>query len=226
MTLEQQVAVGVKNAFARQPIVDRVRIVRTLRRANRPLGRSLGRVEWAGSLEAYICRSADLLLEGWTPDDDGPLTPPKQVWARSVGRSHRRLDALEAIERRMWETERAAHTSPSEPVAAAARLPQRDRGAVSGLQLSTGCGKRRGARGEGSATADARVRRRQGLEVARREMGADARSDLAAVPCRDRTLPRRRAVCRRFLQTRGRDQNDPDRAAPLATSAGGAPRVR
>jgi Domain of unknown function (DUF6745) len=111
MTLEERIAVGVKNAFARQAIVDHVRIVRTLRRANRSLGRSLGRVEWAGSLEAYIRRSAELLLEGWTVDDDGPLSPPKQVWVGSVGRSHGRLVQLAAVERELWEAERAAHTS-------------------------------------------------------------------------------------------------------------------
>jgi hypothetical protein len=111
MTLEDQITVGVKNAFARQPSVDRVRIVQTLRRANRSLGRSLGRVEWAGSLEAYIRRSAELLLEGWTVDDDGPLSPQKQVWVGSVGQRHRRLNQLDVIERGLWEAERAAHTS-------------------------------------------------------------------------------------------------------------------
>jgi hypothetical protein len=53
----------------------------------------------------------ELLLEGWTVDDDGPLSPPRQVWAGSVGQSHRRLDALDGIDRGLWETERAAHTA-------------------------------------------------------------------------------------------------------------------
>ena len=86
-------------------------VERTLRRANRSLGRSLGRIEWAGSLEAYIRRSADLLLEGWTLDDDCPLSPPKHVYGGEAGRSNRRLSALAAIERRLWEDERAAHST-------------------------------------------------------------------------------------------------------------------
>ena len=86
-------------------------VERTLRRANRSLGRSLGRIEWVGSLEAYIRRSADLLLEGWTLDHDGPLSPPKHLYGGKTGRSNRRLSALAAIERRLWEDERAAHST-------------------------------------------------------------------------------------------------------------------
>jgi hypothetical protein len=55
--------------------------------------------------------SAELLLAGWTIDDDGPLSPPKQVWTGSVGRDHRRLVALDGIEGGLWQTERAAHTT-------------------------------------------------------------------------------------------------------------------
>ena len=103
MAPRDQISAGVKNAFAARPVVDRVSVERTLRRANRSLGRSLGRIEWVGSLEAYIRRSADLLLEGWTLDHDCPLSPPKhltearpvaaiagcQRWLRSSGGSGR-----------------------------------------------------------------------------------------------------------------------------------------
>ena len=64
MGLRDQINTGTGNAFAARPVVDRVGVERTLRRANRSLGRSLGRIEWVGSLEVYIRRSADLLLEG------------------------------------------------------------------------------------------------------------------------------------------------------------------
>jgi hypothetical protein len=165
MALEDQVAAGIENAFARQPIVDRVRIVQTLRRANRSLGRSLGRVEWSGSVEAYLRRSAELSKGGRM---------------MTTGRSRRRstfgaVRSGEGIGPGRARRNRAthvggrasgAHERPSEPVAAAARLPQLDRAAVSGHQLSPGCVKRRGARGERSATEEARVRRRQRLEMA------------------------------------------------------------
>ena len=111
MALRDQISAGARNAFAARPVVDRVSVERTLRRANRSLGRSLGRIEWAGSLEAYIRRSADLLLEGWTLDHDCPLSPPKHLSGGETGRSNRRLSALAAIERRLWEDERAAHST-------------------------------------------------------------------------------------------------------------------
>ena len=111
MALRDQLNTGTRNAFAARPVVDRVGVERTLRRANRSLGRSLGRIEWVGSLEAYIRRSADLLLEGWTLDHDGPLSPPKHLYGGKTGRSNRRLSALAAIERRLWEDERAAHST-------------------------------------------------------------------------------------------------------------------
>ena len=111
MALRDQLNTGTRNAFAARPVVDRVSVERTLRRANRSLGRSLGRIEWVGSLEAYIRRSADLLLEGWTLDHDGPLSPPKHLYGGKTGRSNRRLSALAAIERRLWEDERAAHST-------------------------------------------------------------------------------------------------------------------
>jgi hypothetical protein len=101
---------GVKNAFARTPVVDRDGVERALRRANRRLGRSLGTIEWLGSLEAYIRRSADLMLEGWTLDDDGPLSPPQRLYGRHSTR-HERLERLAAIEHGLWAAERAAHTT-------------------------------------------------------------------------------------------------------------------
>ena len=111
MALRDQLNTGTRNAFAARPVVDQASVERTLRRANRSLGRSLGRIEWVGSLEAYIRRSADLLLEGWTLDHDGPLSPPKHLYGGKTGRSNRRLSALAAIERRLWEDERAAHST-------------------------------------------------------------------------------------------------------------------
>ena len=111
MALRDQIEAGVRNAFSAHPVVDRVSVERALRRANRSLGRSLGRIEWAGSLEAYIRRSADLLLEGWTLDHDGPLSPPKHLYGGKSGRSIRRLSELAAIERRLWDDERAAHST-------------------------------------------------------------------------------------------------------------------
>ena len=80
--------------------------------ANRSRGMRVGRMEWVGSFEAYIRRSADLLVEGWTVDDDDPLTPPAQaLYAAGSGRGIERLDRLVAIERELWWTERAAHNT-------------------------------------------------------------------------------------------------------------------
>ena len=131
MSVTADVAAGVRNAFARRPSVDQDAVERTLRQANRALGRTLGRIEWAGSLEAYIRRSADLMVEGWTLDDDGPLSPPKHVRARAGAAVT--LPAVTADRDRagLWENERAAHsTARLSPSRAAARVPERDRGAV------------------------------------------------------------------------------------------------
>ena len=110
MTADELVDVGVRNAVARVPAVDAVVVERTLRRANRALGRNLGRVEWSGSLQAYIRRSADLMLEGWTIDYVGPLSPPLDAPATWT-RDHGRLSALAAIEHTLWSNERAAHST-------------------------------------------------------------------------------------------------------------------
>ncbi len=111
MAVHELVELGVRNAFARRPVVDADGIERVLRRANRRLGRSLGRIEWVGSLEAYIRRSAELMLDGWTVDDEGPLSPPERFWSRVDGRTVRRLDLLVAFERHFWASERAAHST-------------------------------------------------------------------------------------------------------------------
>ena len=50
------------------------------------------------------------MVEGWTLDDDGPLSP-KHVRARAGGRDFARLHSLTAIERGLWETERGAHST-------------------------------------------------------------------------------------------------------------------
>lgn len=114
MSVATIVEAGVRNAYARRPQVDEDAVVLSLRRANRRLGRNLGRIEWAESLDAYIRRSAALLREGWTVDSDGPLAPPTYV-GRLDG-PQTRLDRLVAIERRLWDDERSAHGT--------ARLPR------------------------------------------------------------------------------------------------------
>ena len=58
MSVTADVAAGVRNAFSRRPSVDQDAVVRTLRQANRALGRSLGRIEWTGSLEARTFAAA------------------------------------------------------------------------------------------------------------------------------------------------------------------------
>jgi hypothetical protein len=110
MALEDVVAAGVRNAFARNPVVDPQSIERSLRRANRSVARRVGWIEWIGSLEAYIRRSAELLVDGWTADDADPLTPPQAAYG-TEGRDMSRLDRLFTIERELWSAERAAHNT-------------------------------------------------------------------------------------------------------------------
>ena len=111
MAVHEFVDAGVRNAFARPPVVDADGIERILRRANRRLGRNLGRIEWVGSPAAYIRRSAELMLDGWTVDDESPLTPPERFWSRVDARTVRRLDLLVTFERHFWASERAAHST-------------------------------------------------------------------------------------------------------------------
>jgi len=111
MAVHERVDAGVRNAFLRRPVVDADEIERVLRRANRRFGRGLGRIEWVGSLEAYIRRSAELMLDGWTVAEEGPLSPPERFWWGVDGRVVRRLDLLNAIERQFWVGERAAHST-------------------------------------------------------------------------------------------------------------------
>jgi hypothetical protein len=109
MALEEVVAAGVRNAFARNPVVDRASIERSLRRANRSIARRIGPIEWIGSLEAYIRQSAELLLDGWTVDSADPLTPPQPE--PGSGCDTPRFGRLLAIERELWRAERAAHNT-------------------------------------------------------------------------------------------------------------------
>src|SRR5580765_5296161 len=106
MLVHELVGLGVRNAFARRPVVDPDWIERVLRRANRRLGRNLGRIAWVGSPAAYIRRSAELMLDGWTVDDESPLSPPERFWSRVDGRAVRRLDLLATIDRHFWVSER------------------------------------------------------------------------------------------------------------------------
>src|SRR5262245_25772681 len=80
MTLTRVVADGVRNARASAPAVDRASIESTLRRANRRLGRKLGRIEWIGSLEGYIREAAESMIDGWTLDTDYPVAAPERFW--------------------------------------------------------------------------------------------------------------------------------------------------
>ena len=57
-------------------------------------------------------------------------------------------------------------------------------------------------------------------------LGAGTRGRVAAVPLRDRTVLRRRALRGRVVQAWRRDQDDPDRAAPAAGATRPAARVR
>src|SRR5262245_35417838 len=109
MTASEHIEAGVKNAYARTPKVDPDQIERTLRKTNRSVGRDLGRIEWSGSLAAYIRRTADLVLEGWTIDDQGPLSPPLLTLYGSGGRGGR-LETLPWVEQQLWTDERSAHS--------------------------------------------------------------------------------------------------------------------
>ena len=126
MAVEAIVNAGVRNAFARQPKVDRPAIENRLRRANRSLGRGLGRIEWAGSFPAFIRRSADLMVDGWTIDCGDPLESGNRVWdsgSKRWGPERRqrvqRLERLREIERQLWRAELSAHST--------ARLTKRQR---------------------------------------------------------------------------------------------------
>jgi hypothetical protein len=168
MALHDQIGAGVTNAFTARPVVDRVGIARTLRRANRGLGRSLGRIEWASSLEAYIRRSADLLLEGWTLDHDSPLSPPKHLHGGESGRSVRRLSALAGIERRLWEDERAAHSTAR--LSRSKRLPVYLNAIDAPSTAADAAFARAGSRGDGGGDpggTGAAFRRREVLEMGR-----------------------------------------------------------
>jgi Domain of unknown function (DUF6745) len=120
MSVERDVKDGLRNALARRPALDAAGVERLLRRSNRSFGRKLGRIEWVGSLRAFIWRSAELMLEGWTPDYEGPLSPPGHFYGTGVG-GHARLRGLAQIERTLWERERAAHSTAR--LSPAKRLP-------------------------------------------------------------------------------------------------------
>jgi hypothetical protein len=102
MTLEMIVGQGLENARAARPAVDRDEIERTLRCANRSLGRRLGRIEWLGSYEAYIVRTAEAIADGWKLDAEYPFAgPPRwfgEIHASDVGS----LETLSSAEEAIW----------------------------------------------------------------------------------------------------------------------------
>src|SRR5262245_23494006 len=108
MSLTTDVSKGLKNARAAAPVVDQANIESILRRANRSLGRRLGRIEWIGSLEAYIRQTADAMVDGWTLDTDYPVALPERYWG--VG-GPSGLTTLTRLEDNLWATERAAHAT-------------------------------------------------------------------------------------------------------------------
>ena len=180
-----------------------------------------------GSLEAYIRRSADLLLEGWTLDDDGPLSPPKHLYGGKTGRSNRRLSALAAIERRLWEDERAAHSTAR--LSRSKRLPVY----LNAIDAPSTVADAALLALDAEATAATTPAARERAFAAEKywqggdEHWAQARAAaVAAVPHRDRRVLRRRALRRRLVQAWRRDQDDPDRAAPAAGATRPAPRIR
>ena len=126
-----------------------------------------------------------------------PALAARGFWTRADGRSNRRLSALAAIERRLWEDERAAHStarlSPSK------RLPVY-LNAIEAPSTGRRCGAARaGRRGDGGGDAGgtgASVRRGEVLEMGRRALGAGTGRGVAAVPVRDRRVLRRRALRR------------------------------
>jgi hypothetical protein len=111
MTLSEVVNRGYENAQASAPAVDRRDIESTLRRANRSLGRKLGRIEWIGSLEAYIRQTAGAMVDGWTLDTDYPVAPPERWWDVRSDLEPKGLAALVAVENRLWGVERGAHAT-------------------------------------------------------------------------------------------------------------------
>jgi len=105
MDVRELVEAGTRNAFRREPAVDREKVERLLRRANRKVGRPLGQVEWVESLEGYLRRVAGLMLDGWTVDDDHPLTPRERIVSAASGR----LERLLGLEGEIWNDEFSAH---------------------------------------------------------------------------------------------------------------------
>src|SRR5262245_53784865 len=110
MSVASVVSAGTRNAYRPAPRVDRERIESILRRANRRLGRGLGRIEWIGSLESYIRHTAEAMVDGWTVDDDYPVAAPDGSWRWSTTDSGS-LARLVSIEDRLWASERAAHST-------------------------------------------------------------------------------------------------------------------
>ena len=215
MALEEVVAAGVQNALARKPVVDRASIEQKLRQANRSVARRIGRIEWVGSLEAYIRRSAELLVDGWTADSDDPLTPPQSVGGDGDGLAVLRLDRLLAADRWLWSAERAAHnTSRLTP---SRRLPVY----LNAIEMPALASEAAGAAvATAAVAATVPPPRRHGFatvsywKYSDAPLGADAGDRRAAVPRPDRGVLRCGPLCRDSLAATRRDADVPDRTAP------------
>ena len=111
MSVLEIVQEGVRNARSARPTVDRPAIEARLRHANRAVGRSLGPISWSGSLPAFVRTSADLVLDGWTMEDEGPLSPSHSVYDVGYEDRFAPIASLELTENRLWEIERSAHST-------------------------------------------------------------------------------------------------------------------
>src|SRR5262249_37393806 len=102
---------GTRNALRRRPVSDRAAIEARLRRANRPLGRRLGRTGGVGSFDAYIRGRAGLVGGGWTLDSDYLVAPPDWSATGWAGADKAALRRLIMGERRLWEADRGSHAT-------------------------------------------------------------------------------------------------------------------
>jgi hypothetical protein len=109
MTLAMIVNQGVRNARSSHPAVDREEIEGALRRANRRLGRKLGRIEWFGSYEAYIGRADRAIAKGWTLDNEYPFAEPGEFDGCWREREVDSLARLHWAETEIWNWELAAY---------------------------------------------------------------------------------------------------------------------
>ena len=216
MALEEVVAAGVRNAFARQPC-RRSGEHRAEPAQGEPVGGAAHRAGSNGSGRSRPTSGA--APSCWSTA--GRSTTPIRSRRRSAvgggggGRDVRRLDRLLAVERELWRAERAAHnTSRLTP---SRRLPVYLNAIEAPALASDAAGDALGTAAlAATRAAAARARLRDGelLEVRRRALGADTGDRRAAVPRPGGGLLRRRPLRGGPLAARRRDADDPDRTAP------------